>query len=103
MTIQEIRELKAKATPGPWKAEKCGYGGFSIEPEIVHLEDDGGCGDPECCGGRDYAAVVDANNAKLIAALPDIAQLAIDLSEENKGLKEKIAWYKANGAEKDIY
>jgi len=60
-----------KFTPGPWKwsdSELLDSTGAAI---IKH-EDDGACGDPECCGGGSCWVEVREADKPLIAAAPDL-------------------------------
>lgn len=57
-------------TPGPWKTT--GDRKHPISPNVVWLDDDGACGDPECCGPAEAWVEIKQEDARLIAAAPDL-------------------------------
>lgn len=68
-------------TPGPWTYEyRDGFYGFygpRVTPRgqptpVAVIEDDGGCSDPDCCGGPSYFFSVGDEDARLIAAAPEM-------------------------------
>jgi len=88
--LAEIERLAKAATPGPW--EVTGYGsdqtivqpGFTRKGDgqpkrlkthdraVVALGDDGGCGDPECCGYPSYhVEISDADKAYIAVLYPE--------------------------------
>lgn len=62
---------KQSHTPGPWTYKPHGRA-EKIAPSVVVLEDDGGCGDPECCGAPSYWIEIKPEDAYLIAAAPEL-------------------------------
>ena len=93
ITIEQIKELKAKATPGEWEI---------VPPvgEQIHWT-------IEIEGGSKHAPVtwsLSEANTNFIAALPSIAQLCIEQAEELERLREQRArcldvCYKSDGME----
>jgi len=59
-------------TPGPWTYNQ--WSDEAIAPKVVVLEDDGACGDPECCGPRSYSIEIKPEDASLIAAAPELLE-----------------------------
>ena len=68
--------METKHTPGPWKFTK------EYHPEligadktrIIFKDDDGACGDPECCGGRSEWVAIRECDRPLIAAAPELLE-----------------------------
>lgn len=85
ITIEQLRELKAKATSAPWEKSE-----ISSEEEYYQRWIYIG---PAMIGcdryGNNEELEQSKNDAAYIAALPDIAQLALDLAKENEELKAK--------------
>lgn len=93
ITIEQIKELLAKATPGPWEVKNDSANGkdeawcywHSVGPfELIGKDAD--------------------NNSLFIAALPEIAQLCLGQAEELERLREQRArcldvCYKSDGME----
>ena len=68
-----------KHTPGPWKW-KGPYGVEIIAPNVVTLDDDGGCDDPECCGDPLFHVAIGEADGHLIEAAPDLLE-ALTIAE----------------------
>lgn len=67
--------MAATPTPGPWKWDGYKFTGLNDE-SVLELDDDGACGDPECCGAPSYyLAVKDADAALIVAACNACQQL----------------------------
>jgi hypothetical protein len=62
-----------KHTPGPWTYTGNGHDEI-VAPNVIVLEDDGGCGDPSCCGPASYWVAISSDNARLIAAAPELLE-----------------------------
>jgi len=60
-----------KFTPGPWKWNDKELLD-STNAAIIKHEDDGACGDPECCGAGSCWVEVREADKPLIAAAPDL-------------------------------
>lgn len=81
MTIEHVKELLAKATPGPWRP------GDDVFDQVVS-EVDGEC----IVQSDDYytsMGIGAPDDIPFIAAAPDIARLCIELSEEVERLRGK--------------
>ncbi len=76
ITIQELKDLMAKATPGPWE----------IHEELGR--DEAWC-DWHRVGPYDLMSGRCNDDDRLLAKLPDIARLALELAEEVERLKIK--------------
>lgn len=76
LTAQQIRELMEKATKGPW----VDYGGF-VHTEYEYGEE----GSIYVCGSSTK------DDSAFIAALPDIAQTALDLYAKVEELEKEKA------------
>jgi hypothetical protein len=94
MTIERVKELLAKATPGEWEATEvcdavcgrsCTPDGCSESHPSGRFSIVGPSQDWEFGGGL----FLKADEAQLLAAAPDIARLAIELSEEVERLRGK--------------
>jgi hypothetical protein len=85
MTIERVKELLAKATPGPWFV-----GGHDFQGNVHLLQEqvDSGLSYLTSWGILNSHGYPVEDNARLVAALPDIARLAIELSEEVERLKK---------------
>jgi len=78
-------------TPGPWTWT--GHEFTNGKRTVLSLDDDGACGDPECCpGGPSYYIGVSDGDARLIAASPDMVDVLLscagllnDYSDVNDG------------------
>jgi hypothetical protein len=94
--------MSEQHTPGPWKYQQ--YDDEVIAPNVVKLEDDGACGDPDCCGSPTYHIHLTPANARLIAAAPELLE-ALKLvttmpgfePDEEYGAKVLAAIAKAEG------
>lgn len=83
--LDDIKARLEAATPGPWRDEGA-YSDPRIEPNVVGLGDDGGCSDPECCGGASYHIELTTANGALIAHAPeDIRWLLEQLAASQEG------------------
>ena len=62
-------------TPGPWKWEN-EYAPTSLlagKKEVLLVDDDGSCGDPDCCGSPSFhIGIKNEADSKLIAAAPEL-------------------------------
>lgn len=99
ITIERVKELLVGATPGQWLVYRNEQqdGKLSVKVPYAHR----GMGKEKT--GNDYSYTVctvghpfskgefdhERENARLIAAAPDIARLAIELSEEVERLRGK--------------
>lgn len=71
--------MNTKHTPGPWK-DNGRYGGDqrivgSDGTPVIWLDDDGACGDPECCGSPTFYLEIGANDLPLILSAPELLAL----------------------------
>ena len=86
LTIKQVRELAEKATHGPWR--------FNFIPERPdHWIEDPWIIDPPLGGNGPVAEVEGEDNARLIAAAPDLARLVLAQAEELARLREVLAWF----------
>ncbi len=77
LTDEAVKALLDGATPGPWLWEKEEYDEgrcWHLAPGVLILDADG--------GGPDGADEIDAANARLIAAAPDLARALLDARAE---------------------
>jgi len=77
LTEEAVKALLDGATPGPWLWEKEEYDEgrcWHLAPGVLILDADG--------GGPDGADEIDAANARLIAAAPDLARALLDARAE---------------------
>jgi len=82
MTLEEIRGMLEKATPGPWTLNRHGYPAVYSPHEFVEAPDEGvicGIWAPE---GHPYQGA----NAALIAAAPELAAQLVRAVELMQGL-----------------
>lgn len=85
LDVAAIAARVEKATPGPWKVETFGDG---IEPGVVTVENDGGCSDPECCGGPSYYVRISPENADFLSHVrEDIPVLLAENARLREGLR----------------
>ena len=85
ITIEQIKELMEKATPGKWKPYYCSYSG--------EWGNTSGCGINGKRWDHSYEEChhpVERGDLEFIAALPEIAQLCLDQAEEIERLKLTI-------------
>jgi len=85
MTLEEIRGLLEKATPGPWVLNRHGYEAVYSPHEFIEAPDEGAiCGvwDPD---GHPFQSA----NAALIAAAPELAALLVRAVEALDKLQEQ--------------
>jgi hypothetical protein len=80
-----MSEQKAH-TPGPWTWDGEGFYGPKASngkpAPVVYLDDDGACGDPECCGSPSYYIRVFSDaDAALICAAPDLLAALKEMRE----------------------
>jgi len=81
MTLEEIRGLLEKATPGPWELNRHGYEAVYSPHEFIEAPDEGAiCGvwDPD---GHPFQSA----NAALIAVAPELAALLVRAVEALEG------------------
>lgn len=79
MTIQELQELKSKATPAPWHTYTRIYGFKEVQSDVCRL----------ICEAQDDDAI-------FLSYAHDIADLAIQLHSENEKLKEELRMMKGS-------
>jgi hypothetical protein len=79
MKTDELKKLVEAATPGPWKADKYSVNAATVDDYGNSRETitQGGCG---CCNS-DIDGVWRKEDARLIAAAPDLAREVIALRE----------------------
>lgn len=76
ITIEQIKELMAKATPGKWLLKDSIYAGLAVFHEF------------ENGNRRLITNSGELPDCELISALPEIAQLCLDQAEEIERLRE---------------
>lgn len=82
-------------TPGPWTWTGSEFA--ASRGNVLELGDDGGCSDPECCGGPSYHIEVSEDDARLIAAAPELlealeALLVMMDREQPRKLDTALSW-----------
>ena len=78
----------SKRTPGPWKW-KGPYEEEAMAPGVIMLDDNGACGDSECCGDVTYHIVIGEADARLIEAAPDLLAACKGLLSLSAGYNSK--------------
>ena len=100
-----------KWTPGPWKWEERWDDLVSANgTKVLFLNDDGACGDPECCGPAGYFNVISNKvDAHLIAAAPELyeaLEAALPFTINNPGLhlniKERLRKARGEDLHEDV-
>jgi hypothetical protein len=109
--IEDIKQRTSKATPGPWEYTwgdgikklaftRKGDGELKRFPRndqpIMVLANDGGCSDPDCCGGPIYTLQCSEDDGQFIAHaredIPFLLEKIRELEEVNQKLKEANKW-----------
>ena len=101
LPIDEITKLRDEATPGPWRLYDDLYS--EKRPGLVIMNEQAADGAGNCyanCGGMGIEQA--PNDAKLIAAAPDLADTAIEQDARIRELEDDIEDWESSGKDQQI-